>query len=208
MIEIIKNFIKNFTFIEGWTIVISIIAILVSLISYAKTLTLDRRQIRVHKLEEMIEIIILFMSNYSSFDDLYLLQRRIELSGEDSELNLLNKREAKYVEELKKISNDIKLRENIIRLGILANIYLPNTELKNRVKSLITLISCIHERTIYHNIDNTIASFKTYPRAWTLLPFVEKILVDLSKEMNLGYESNLYAENPDFEKFKKELNIQ
>jgi hypothetical protein len=185
-----------------------LIAIVISIISYFKNSNLDRRQIRVHKLEEMIEIIILIISNYHSFDDLYLLQRKIELSKDDQEINLLLEKEAKYVEALKQISNDIKLRENIIRLGILANIYLPNTDLKNRVKSLISLISCLHERTVNRNLENTFPTFKTYPRAWILKPYIETLLVDLSREMNLGYENNMFGENPHFDKFKKELKIE
>lgn len=201
MTENLKNFTGNFTIIEGWTIVISVI-------SYFKNSNLDRRQIRVHKIEEMIEIIILIMSNYDVFDNLYLLQRKIEINREDPELNLLLEKEAKYIKVIREISNDIKLRENIIRLGILANIYLPNTDLKNRVKSLISLISCLQERTINHNLENTLPTFKIYPRAWILLPYVEKLLVDLSREMKLGYESNMYGENPHLDKFKEELNIQ
>ena len=89
----IENFFKNFTLVEGWTIAISLIAIVISIISYFKNSNLDRRQIRVHKLEEMIEIIILIISNYHSFDDLYLLQRKIEISEDDQEINLLLEKE-------------------------------------------------------------------------------------------------------------------
>lgn len=208
MFEFITKFINKFTIIEGWTVAISITAIIISIVSYFKTSVLDRRQIRVHKLEEMIEIVILIMSNYHNFDDLYLMQRRIEISNDLPENDLLRLKERKYVEAVKGISNEIKLRENIIRLGILANTYLPNTGLKNRVRSFISLISCLHERTINHNIENTVETFETYPRPWILLPYVEELLTDLIKEMKLGYASNMYGENPHLEKFKEELNIK
>ena len=65
------SFTQNFTIIEGITITISLIAIFISLLSYYDTNKRDKRQLRINKIEEMIEIIILIIDNYASFDVLF-----------------------------------------------------------------------------------------------------------------------------------------
>lgn len=205
------SFTEKFTFIEGLTITFSIIAILISVVSYYDTTIRDRRQLRIHKIEEMIEIIILIIGNYAEFDDLFCLQEKIrsisDIEDFEFEKKALVEQEKKYVNALTLISNDLRLREKIIRLNVLATTYLPNNDLKNRVKSLVSLISHIYEATVNQNYNKTKRNFKTYPRAWVLLPYVERLQLDLSKEMKLGYESNMFSKNPYQEKFLKELNI-
>jgi hypothetical protein len=207
-----ESFTRNFTLIEGITITISLIAIFISLLSYYDTNKRDKRQLRVNKIEEMIEIVILILDNYASFDDLFCLQEKIRSISQIDDLELEKKalieKEKKYISLLYSISNDVKFREKIIRLNVLASSYLPNNELKYRVKALVGLISNIYESTVNQNYSQTKRNFITYPRAWTLMDFTEKLILDLSKEMNLGYESNFFGKNPYDEKFMNELGIK
>ena len=203
---------EKFTIIEGLTITISLIAIIISIFSYYDAAKRDRRQLRVNKIEEMIEIVLVIMGNYATFDDLFCLQQRIRAISNIDELeiekNALIEKEKKYINALKTISDDINLREKVIRLNVLASSYLPNNDLKYRVKCLVGLISNIYEATVNLNYAITTKNFKTYPRAWTLMDFIEKLILDLSKEMNLGYHSNFFGKNPYNEKFIKELGIE
>lgn len=203
---------EKFTIIEGLTIIISVIAIIISIISYYDAAKRDRRQLRVNKIEEMIEIVLLILGNYAEFDDLFNLQQRIRsisnIEELENEKNALIEKEKKYINALKTISDDIKLREKIIRLNVLASSYLPNNDLKYRVKCLVGLISNIYEATVNLNYEITKRNFKTYPRAWTLMDFIEKLVLDLSKEMHFGYHSNFFGKNPYHEKFLEELGIE
>lgn len=206
--QFINSFTQNFTLIEGFTITISTIAIIISIISFYNTAARDRRQIRINKIEEMVEIVILIIGNYASFDDLFFLQQKIKYTEETSEKNVLLKKEKKHIAAVTLISNQIKLREKLTRLNVLANSYLPNSELKNRVRFLVSLISSIYETTVNQNYELTKSIFKTYPRAWTLLPFVEKLQLELSAEMKLGYESTFFTDNNNHEDFLKELKLK
>lgn len=42
----------------------------------------------------------------------------------------------------------------------------------------------------------------------TLLPFVEKLQLELSAEMKLGYESTFFTDNNNHEDFLKELKLK
>ena len=203
--EIIESFTKNFTLIEGTTITISLLAILISILTYYNNASRDRRQLRANKIEEMIETVILIIDCYGYFDDLFCLQQSMRLG---SDADGLNEREKKTIDVLRQISDEIKLRDKIIRLNVLANTYLPNNDLKNRVRSLVSIISTIHEPTVNKNYEQTKTIYKTYPRAWTLLPFVQKLQVDLTKEMKLGYESDMFSHNSYHETFFKELKLK
>ena len=206
------SFTQNFTIIEGITITISLIAIFISLLSYYDTNKRDKRQLRINKIEEMIEIIILIIDNYASFDDLFCLQEKIRSISKIKNLELEKKalieKEIKYISLLNSISNEVKFREKTIRLNVLSSTYLPNNDLKKSVKFLVSLTSNIYESTINQNYSQTKRNFKTYPRAWTLMDFTEKIILDLSKEMNLGYESNFFGKNKYDERFMNELGIK
>lgn len=206
------SFTQNFTIIEGITITISLIAIFISLLSYYDANKRDKRQLRINKIEEMIEIVILILDNYASFDELFCLQQKIRSISKIEHLELEKKalieKEIKYISLLNSISNEVKYREKTIRLNVLASTYLPNKDLKNRVKFLVALTSNIYESTINQNYSHTKRNFNTYPRAWTLMDFIQKLILDLSKEMNLGYESNFFGKNPYDEKFMNELGIK
>jgi hypothetical protein len=204
----ITSFVQNFTLTEGLTISISLVAIIISIISFFKTASSDRRQIRINKIEEMVEIVILIMGDYHIFDDLFLLQQVISITEDSIEKAVLQEKEKRYIETLKNISDEIKLREKLIRLNVLANSYIPNGELKNRIRFFVSIISTIYEATVNQNYSQTKSIFRTYPRAWDLLKFVEKLQLQLGVEMQLGYESNFFNENQFHEKFMEELRIK
>tara|TARA_R100000306_G_C4332512_1_gene120982 strand:- start:114 stop:731 length:618 start_codon:yes stop_codon:yes gene_type:complete len=204
-----EEFFQDFTFNEGITILISSFALLISIIGFLYMINNDKRQLRIGRIEEIIEIIHVLMGNYRYFDDTFFLQQDLanKINEDEDEIKRLLNSEKRQVEALEKISNDIELQQKLIRLTVLINAYLPNKRLKNKLRSYVGLYTSIAETTLNRNYQQTKVLYSTYPRPWILLPFIEKCQIELIREMKLGYENNIYSENPFEKEFKKELNI-
>ncbi|MFY0482103.1 hypothetical protein ACI6PS_05810 [Flavobacterium sp. PLA-1-15] len=203
-----KEFFQTFTLNEGLTITIAILALAISVISYFNTSNRDKRQLRIGRIEEIIEIIHVLIGNYRYFDDTFFLQEKIRkgIEIESKKIELINL-EKRQVDLLQNISNEINLQEKLIRMTVIVNAYLPENKLRNKLRTLVTLYTSLAEATLNRKYDDTKVIFSVYPRPWIILPFIEEIQTELIKEMKLGYDNNIYGENPFDEEFKKKMNL-
>lgn len=99
-----KEFFLSFTLNEGLTIGISILAFAISVISFINSAARDKRQLRIGRIEEIIEIIHVLMGNYRYYEDTFHLQQTIRNESDKNETDKkrLEEIERKQVEGLEK----------------------------------------------------------------------------------------------------------
>ena len=185
---------------------ISLAAILISALTFYQNLKNHKRQLRISKIEEILEITHLLNGNYKYFEDTQFFKNRLLMT---ENLDVLEK--AKYkaqVDLLIKISEEINLSSKLPRLYILNNSYMPKKELKDKISVLIALYTSIAESTMTHSYENIDLPFVVFPKRWDFSEFIIEIQNELIKEMNLGYKNNISQENKFEDKFKKRYGLK
>lgn len=186
-------------------------AIIISVISLVKTNRNTKRQIRVAKIENIIECLRMFMSNYSLLHLIYQRQHLYKNSPPNSEKYQIEDLKADYlkaVEVFNKNSDVEILRENGPRLAMLANSYLPEKELKMKIMSLVGLMTSLIECTIFENYEETRKLFPKYPGILDFFKYIEQIEIELIQEMNLGYKGVKFEDLMAYKnKFLNDLKI-
>jgi hypothetical protein len=196
---------------EELKIILPVFAILLSVISLYINKRYNRRQLRIGKLEEILESVI-YLSNF--YDHLRLLALDLKeinerkLHNEDVENSEKQFREK--IERFKNIIDKNKIQQVASRISVLTNAYLPNGSLKNRILTFNHLLSTMFASVMseaYHILQ--INYREGIPKSKLLGEFVIKIENDLIKEMKLGFSS---LKNEAFIKyressFKKEMEL-
>ena len=124
--------------IEFAKILLPAAAIIISVISLVKSNRNTKRQIRIGKMEEIIECLRMFMADYYLLHLIYqrqYLYKNAPINADENQIGHLRYDYLQAVEVFDKNTNIELFREKSPRLVMLANSYLPNTELKNRVIS-------------------------------------------------------------------------
>jgi len=187
---------------ETLKILLPIIALIVSVITIYIGKKNNRRQLRIGKLEEILES-ILFLSNY--YSQLWILAKYLKKIEVKAEENLstkdLEKQFKERLEEFLKFLERDKVQQITSRISVLANAYLPNGKLKNRIMTFNHLSGALFGGIIHRDYKNIIDYY--YPhgiprpkKMGELLILIEK---DLIKQMKLGYSS---LNNKEFEKYR------
>jgi hypothetical protein len=186
------------------TVAVSSIAIVISIFAYFQNSKIQRRQLRIEKLEEMLEITHILDGNYQYFEDTFFFKEQF-LNGK-----VENSDKEKYqhqVEALVKISEEIDLSKKLARLYVLNNSYLPRNKLKEKTGVFITVYTCLAENTVLHPNKRINLPFSNFPKKWEFLDFTNEIQNEIIEEMNLGYKNNI-EDNNNFEKvFKERYNL-
>ncbi|CAM3340307.1 hypothetical protein [Aequorivita lipolytica] len=191
-------------FLDIIIIAFSFAAIVISILSFFQNRNLNKRQLRIEKLEEMLEIIHILYGNYQYFANAYLFKQRV--LNEDVKDDI----KEKYIiqiKELLEITNEITLRNKLARLFVLNNSYLPKALLKDKIGVFITVYTSIAENTITQSDKLHYLSFKSFPQSWEFSDFTRELQNEIIEEMKLGYKNNIEDKN-NFEKmFKKRYNL-
>jgi hypothetical protein len=185
--------ITNIDVLELGKIILPAFAILISVISLVISNRNTRRQVRIGKLEEIIECLQVFLINYKYLYDLHRNQLSFKNVSDniskDEDLKLIeNYRE--YVEAFKTEVEMDKFQDKTIRLRVLANSYLPDKKLKLKILSLVTLVANLVNCTIFEDFERAKTIFQKYPNPLIFLKYIDKIEQEIILEMKLGYKGS------------------
>ncbi|KIC61727.1 hypothetical protein [Chryseobacterium taiwanense] len=196
-----------------WSKIISVGAILMSIITIIITKKNLKKQLRLSKLEEILEITFFLKGYYASvFRAFTFMKRGVYESTEENETQSLLEAK-KYKDNLIEIMTREIVIDKISRLKILSNAYLSNSIKGGNLKIRIHVIS-----DLYYNMymfvysegyAMKIESNAIIPHLHEMESFVNKIEQDIIKEMKLGYKSidNNLKEKYFKEQFEKDLQM-
>lgn len=185
---------------------ISIVAIVISIIAYLQNSRIEKRQLRIEKLEEMLEITHTLKGNYEYFDDTNLFKN--ELLSDNKNNDVEKDKYIKQINELIKISENIDLQSKLTRLFVLNNSYLPKKELKEKIGVFITIYTSIARNTISEPFQKIKLPFTEFPKRWEFSDFTQEIQNELIEEMDLGYKDSIDDKNTYEQKFKERYNLK
>ena len=97
---------------------ISLAAIVISIIAFVQNLKIEKRQLRIGKMEEMLEITNILNINYQYFDDTHFF--KTQLLSDQKESNDTDKY-LSQVKSLSEISDEIDIRNKLAGLYVLNN---------------------------------------------------------------------------------------
>jgi hypothetical protein len=202
---------KEIDLLETGKILVTATAIIISVISLVKSNRNTKRQIRIGKLEEIIECLQFFIFHYKSLNWIYenqVFYKRAPLETGKLQLEHLETDYRTSVESFKKRVDMDKFQEITARLRVISNSYLPDNELKMKILSLVALITNLVNCTIFENFDMSRKNFKKYPDPLDFMNFISDIEMDILKEMNLGYKGMPLQKIQDYKsKFMEDLKI-
>ncbi len=185
--------------------IISIVAIVISVIAYLQNSRIEKRQLRIEKLEEMLEITHILMGNYQYFEDTNFFKNGILIETKNDAEKAKYKRQ---VEALIKISDRIDLQNKLTRLFVLNNSYLPKKELKDKIGIFIAVYTSIAENTMTNSTKIVELPFNDFPKRWDFLDFTQEIQNELIEEMDLGYKDSIINKNTYEKKFKERFRLK
>lgn len=183
----------------------SLIAIGISIVAYIQNLKGQKRELRIEKLEEILEITHLLNGNYQYFEDTHFFKTHLLFDHADKDEKLKYLTQVKVLQE---ISNEIDLRKTLSRLYVLNNSYLPKKELKAKIGVFIAVYSSIAESTLSQPTMKTELPFNEFPKRWEFLEFTKEIQNELIEEMNLGYKNNISEQNEYKKEFKRRYKLK
>ena len=171
-------------------IIISTVALLASLYAIYSTRRNVKKQLRLSKLEEIIEILTFMEGYYKSLFWLFhetkdILESNEQGKGIAEKMNYNNEARNEFLE----IVTKEMVIDKTTRLTTLSNAYLPNTNnLKLKVNTLAT---------IYYNMYRFICKgdlsereeLSIIPKPPQMERFIQKVEGLVIKEMNLGYKT-------------------
>lgn len=198
------------------TYLFSIIAIIISITATIMTKRNLKKQLRLGKLEEMLEILHFFNGYYNSMLRVFIgVEKSIESLENSDEITNEIKETLKYRKLLVQTLNKETVTHKISRLRVLSNAYLNNSKKVSGLKVRIHAISNIYYHMymfIFMEGDSNIIKKNKdtiIPHPHNMQKFINKIENDLIIEMNLGYKSiSNGAEDVYFQtQFKKDLEI-
>jgi len=208
-----EHFTNNFTLVQGLTISFSIAAIIISFIGFRFSKRNARRQLRIGKLEEIIESVLMILDNYSALKFIFDLEQKIrnpKIERTGLETMSWQSDKENYVLGFRKTTDVNKFREKLTRLSVLANSYLPNKRngVKYMILSVVDLTANLCQATIVDDFDCAIENYPKFPEPDFFFNYVEEIEKLVIEEMGLGYKSLEMKKVIEYkEKFKKALLI-
>ena len=185
--------ITNKDVLEFGKIILPAFAILISVISLVISNRNTRRQVRIGKLEEIIECLQVFLINYKYLYDLHRNQLSFKNVSDNISKDEYLKLIENYREYVKAFKTEVemeKFQDKTIRLRVLANSYLPDKKLKLKILSLVTLVANLVNCTIFEDFETAKTVFEKYPNPLIFLKYIDKIEQEIILEMKLGYKGS------------------
>lgn len=193
--EMTKLFLPVFAFIT------SVIAIVISIKNVKK-------QIRVGKLEEMLEILNIYRHNYNAAvlytNELKNSETYIDGKFSNQQWTIINRNLDEYLSYIPENT----LQSQTSRLYVLANLYLPNSDLKLKIISINQLYSDVFYTLYYKCLSRLKEKYEgRFPEINFFLQTINEIEKEVAKEMNLGFSTITFKEYESYfeKKFKKKF---
>lgn len=188
------SWIENFATLAPLAIVLSFFSLLVSGSSFIFSKVNARRQIRIGKLEEILEGLLFIRENYSKLKSIYEIERKIkspEVLRTGLETMTWQIEKKSMISEFLKVNDSDKFKAKVTRLAVLSNSYLPNEKdgIKYMILSILNLSENLLQSTVFDNYDIVLKSYKTFPEPLIFSYYIGRIEKILIKEMGLGYNS-------------------
>ncbi len=200
---------------ETLKIVLPIVAIVISLATIFINKKNIKKQIRVSKIEEILEIINSLSQYYVPL--LIFVNDKKSIEEKNNKKEKLVGYQLEHDEKVKRFLKTIDkeaLQKRMNRLYVLANAYLSSTSnnnLKARILTLSQLYGLLFQTIVNNDLFFIDQHYKSgLPRRAKFGKFIMQIENDLIREMKLGHTS---LSNEDFnsyrnKNFKKELGIE
>ena len=188
---------------------ISISAILISIVTILMTRRNLKKQLRLSKLEEMLEILHYLNGYYNSLLRVFIgIEKSLESLKTSSDVTDEMKETMKYRKGLLDTIDKETITTKISRLRVLSNAYLKNS--KNLKVRIHTIADVYYHMYMFIALDGDFSIIQKnadaiIPEPSNMHRFVRKIENDLITEMDLGYKS--IPENAQIEYFKKQFRI-
>lgn len=198
------------------TYLFSISAITVSIVTIFITRKNLKKQLRLSKLEEMLEILHFLNGYYSSLLRVFIgIEKSIESFQNSNDITDAMKEAIKYRKGLIDTISKETITNKISRLRVLSNAYLKNSSkvsgLKVRIHTVGDVFYHMYMFIFLDGDSNLIRKNENaiIPPPDKMNKFIRKIENDLIVEMNFGYRSIKEDEQENYFQlqFKKDLEI-
>ncbi|MBN9284835.1 MULTISPECIES: hypothetical protein [unclassified Flavobacterium] len=170
---------------------VSLIAIFISIATIFITRQNLKRQLRLAKLEEILEI-LLFLESY--YRGLFLLfkdiEQKVELLENRKESPKYLNDSSTYKKSFTKLFDYETLINKISRLNVLAKAYLPNK--KNLKNKALTIADVYFAMYTYVNFDGNLRTKSAYniiPKPTEMKALISQLSDQIIFEMKLGYKN-------------------
>lgn len=176
--------------IEIVKLILPIIAILISIAAVFVSHKNIKKQIRVSKLEEMLEILnmlrIYYRTAYLYSNDLRNNEKYLDGKLINSDWSTINNHIDEFLSNIKEETIESKTA----RLYVLANSYLPKNDLKLKVISINQLYSDLFYTLFYKRLSRLKDKYNgDFPKPDKIYNILYKIEKDIVKEMKLGFDT-------------------
>ncbi|MPT35560.1 MAG: hypothetical protein E2604_10860 [Flavobacterium sp.] len=183
-------------------IVFSSIAIAISIISIYFTRQNLKKQLRLGKLEEVLEILSFLDSHYKGLFLLFKdMEEKVEVLANRKEPPKNLQALAKYKESFIKMIDYDTLIRKVSRLNVLSKAYLPNNKnLKNKVLTIADVYFAMYTYVNFDGKLRTKSAYTVIPKPAEMQALVVEINDQIIFEMKLGYK---HTRNRDYYKYYK-----
>lgn len=195
--------------IEIIKLILPIIAILISIAAVFVSHKNVKKQIRVSRLEEMLEILnllrIYYNAAYFYANDLKNNEKYLDGKLTSRIWDIINHNIDDFLLNVKEET----IQTKTARLYVLANSYLPKKDLKLKVISVNQLYSDLFYTLFYKSISRMKEKYDgAFPKPDKVLDILDEVEKEIVKEMKLGFETVTFKEYEAYfqNKFKKRYN--
>lgn len=163
--------------------------VIVAVIVFSYNVRHNRRQIKISKLEEIIQLLSTLQNDYHYFAWCYIQSLVSEEEYENNPFKVADNE--KYKEVLNHLTkNKDFYNNNITRLDVLANAYLKNDKLKLRILTFNNLMRHLAFALFFSDFRSVKKAYENgIPKNSELESFVHKTQNKLIKRMNLGHNN-------------------
>lgn len=199
---------NNYKYGNTINLIISAFAVLASIYAIYYTRIDVNKQLRISKLEEILEIITLIDGYYQSlfifFNDAREIREILENGKKITpELEKKIMHQKRFIEIVKKEM----IMEKATRLRTLSDAYLPNSNnLKIKISTIAMIYYNMHLYIIRENLPE-IKELSMIPKPAEMRKFIQKAETLIIKEMRLGYKTFTKEDHMDYfhNQFKKDI---
>lgn len=196
--------------IEIIKVILPVIAILISIAAVFVSHKNVKKQIRVSKLEEMLEILNMLRGYYKTAylysNDLKNNEGYLDGKLTSRDWLLINH----HIDEFLSNVKEETIQTKTARLYVLANSYLPKNELKLKVISVNQLYSDLFYTLFYKKLSRLKEKYDgDFPKPGKVLHILNEVEKEIVKEMKLGFDTITFEEYEVYFKstFKKNLKV-
>ena len=196
--------------IEVIKLILPIIAILISIAAVFVSHKNVKKQIRVSKIEEIIENLNMLRGYYKTAylysNDLKNYEKYLDGKLTTRDWLIVNR----HIDEFLSNVKEETIQAKTARLYVLANSYLPKNNLKLKVISVNQLYSDLFYTLFYKKLSLLKEKYNgDFPEPDKILDILNQLEKEIVKEMNLGFDTITFKEYEAYfqSTFKKNLRV-